>query len=108
MNTYTLLLGGLISIFLSIWILYTQVNLHSTPGSYYLQPIIWFWSAILISSTFTFAYRVIEPFTKFNNQKLFTATVVVAAIIKYIAISIAFILAYLKKGEQLKKWETSP
>lgn len=96
LNTTSFLLGSLIAIGLGSTRLFAIVD-HNKIGKQTGNPQIWFWGGIIIGNAFSFAYRVFEPLTQFSNKSLFQSSVIVAAILKYLFISIAFILILQKK-----------
>ncbi len=98
LNSYTFLVGYLVSVIVSLSMIFITFN-NSVTNSLLKNPEIFIWIGILISASASFTYRVVEPLLNFNNQSLFTTIIVTSAIIKYIFISIGFII-YLNHREK--------
>lgn len=101
LNTGTFLLASAIIISLSAIFLFATADKKLTEPLLKV-PGMWFWTGLLISNAFSFTYRVFEPLTRFGNSALFQSSVVVGAIIKYLFISIAFILMLQKRFSTVK------
>jgi len=92
MNTYSLIVGYIISSGLAIWHMWKLSNEEqqdniSKTGRYII------WVGILIACLFSMAYRVAKPLTNYDNKVLFNSIIRTAAIIKYtlLAIGIVFL-----------------